>query len=78
MGKELIVTKKIAAKAILFGACKVPSVGSRISEFSTSDLVWAEQMLPIKGFELKLPLWVLSGSGSGYGSKYAQLPTLLN
>ncbi len=69
MEKELIVTKEIAAKAILFGACKVPTVGNRMGQFSTSDLLWAERMMPIKGIISRIPLWCLSetGDGNGYG-----------
>ena len=64
----LTVTKDIAARSILFGACTVPKVGALISSFSVSDLFWAERMftaLELKNF--KLPLWTLSGYGSGYG-----------
>ena len=92
MGKGLVVTKAMAAKAILFGACDAPEVGSPIDGFSTSDLIWAERLLPMDGFKTKLPLWTMSSSGYGYGygsgdgygdgygsgSKYAKLPQLLN
>ena len=61
-----VITKQIALKAVLFGACYTPKVGKRFSEFSTSDLVWAER-LKIKN---RLPICVLSGSGSGSGSGY--------
>ena len=70
MGKSLIVTKEMAVKTILFGACKVPAVGNRIAGFSQSELIWAEQMLPINGLKLKIPLWAMSGSGYGDGDGY--------
>ena len=68
--ETLKITKEIAIRAILHGACKIPKVGSLISEFSQSDLVWAEKMFLIDDFTQ--PLWTLSGSGSGsgYGSGY--------
>ena len=73
-GKEmerLVVTKDLAIRAILYGACKVPKVGAPAREFSTADLIWAERIFEpkeLKAFEL--PLWVLSGSGDGSGSWY--------
>ena len=91
-----VITKEDVAKVILFGACsdRIPKVGTRLESLPTSDLIWAERLLPIKGFKNKLPLWVLSGSGSGdgygygygsgygygdgSGSKYDRLPQLLN
>jgi len=64
------VTKEHALKIVLAGACRMPEVGKKISEFSTSDLIWAENtgLFEIEGKEL--PLWVRSGSGSGSGSGY--------
>ena len=74
MEKVLTITKEIAAKVLLFGACRAPKVGSRIDEQSQSDLIWAERMLPIKGIKIDVPLWTISvygsGSGSGYGYGY--------
>ena len=70
MEKSIVVTKEMAVKAILFGACKVPEVGSRISQYTQSDLIWAEQLLPIKKVVIDVPLWTLSGYGSGYGYGY--------
>ena len=65
---RLVVTKDIAIRAVLAGACRTPTVGSLVSSFSQSDLVWAEQLF--SGEERKsfnIPLWVRSGYGSGYG-----------
>jgi len=67
----LTVTKDIAIRCVLFGACTIPKVGRKISEFGSGDLSWAERIFSLK--ELKSfarPLWTLagSGSGSGYGS----------
>ncbi len=42
---EKIITKELAVKAILFGACRVPSVRKLISSFSQQDLIWAEKLL---------------------------------
>ena len=65
----LKVTKEIAIKAILFGACSIPKIGQDASEFSVSSLSWAERLFSPK--ELKAfgrPLWTFSRSGSGSGS----------
>ena len=64
-----VIDKYDVAKVILFGACldRIPKVGTNIKDFSTSDLIWAERLLPIKGFKNILPLWWCSGSGDGYG-----------
>lgn len=64
----LKVTKDIAVRCILFGACSIPKVGEAGSDFSVSNLAWAEKMFSVK--ELKAfgrPLWTFSGSGDGYG-----------
>ena len=67
MGQR-IITKEIAIRAVLFGACKIPPVGARISEFSTSDLIWAEKILTQEEKKkMTLPLWVQSENGDGYG-----------
>ena len=34
-------TKEIAIKAVLHGACRIPEL-KPLSEFTTSDLIWAE------------------------------------
>ena len=67
-----VITKEDVAKVILFGACsnRIPKVGTRLENLPTSDLIWAERLLPIKGFKNRLPLWCLSGSGSGSGYGY--------
>ena len=70
MGKGLTVTTDIAVKAVLFGACRVPKVGKALSDFSTSELIWAERILPITGLSLSRPLWTFSGDGNGYGYGY--------
>ena len=72
MGNKLaVLTKESALKAFLIGACRLPEIGRRISDFSTSDLVWAENnglFTPEEKEKISpLPLWVLSGSGYGYG-----------
>ena len=67
----LTVTKDMAIRCILFGACYVPKIGKPVSEISTGDLIWAKKMF--SDAELKAfgqPLWTFSGSGSGYGSGY--------
>src|ERR1035437_4886634 len=67
-----VITKYDVAKVILFGACsdRIPKVGTRLESFPTSDLIWAERLLPIEAVKNRLPLWVLSGYGSGYGYGY--------
>ena len=65
----LKVTKDIAIRCILFGACSIPKVGQSVSDFSVSSLSWAEKMFSLK--ELKAfgrPLWTFSGYGAGSGS----------
>jgi hypothetical protein len=72
------ITKELALKAVLFGACRIPRVGKKIGSLSFEDLLWAERILTNKEKnDLKRPLWVLGygygydngdyGSGSGYG-----------
>ena len=66
------VTKEIALKVVLMGACRIPKIGSNASSFSTSALIWAEDH-DIK-IENDLPLWVLSsGYGNGYGAGYEKM-----
>ena len=71
-GLIAVVTRELAIKAVLHGACRIPEVGQPLSEIKTEDLIWAES----KGFVTekdkmtKLPIWVLSGSGSGDGYGY--------
>ena len=69
MERSLIVTKELAIRAVLFGACRIPMVGKSIKDFSQPDLIWAERILSIKERKkIGLPLWVLgSGYGDGYG-----------
>ena len=71
MGRKIIITKEIALKAVLFGACRIPKVGEDIGRLSQSDLVLAEKILTKNEKDkLKIPLFVMSsgdGSGSGYG-----------
>ena len=44
MGEGVIVTKALSFRAVLFGACRIQSVGTRLSELSQSDLLWAERI----------------------------------
>ena len=68
---EPVVTEAIALKAVLMGACRKPKIGQKISDFSTSELIWAEDKEIISPKLAKkilgFPLWLGSGSGSGYG-----------
>jgi hypothetical protein len=71
----MIITKELAIKAYLHGACRLPKIGGRVSDLSTSDLVWCEEKkfvtpLDKKRMGVTLPVWVLSGYGYGYGSGY--------
>jgi hypothetical protein len=64
----LKVTKDIAIRCVLLGACKIPKVGALASSFSFSELTWAEQIFSKKELAtFKIPLWTCSGYGSGYG-----------
>ena len=65
------ITKEHVVRVALFGACKLPRLGSHISEYKQSDLIWVEKVLTdLERKELKRPLWTYSGygSGSGYGN----------
>ena len=62
------VTKEIAVKAVLLGACKLPSVWATVSSFSFSELLWAHSAGIGEKSANELPLWARSGSGSGSGS----------
>ncbi len=64
----LKVTRDIVIRCILFGACKIPKVGDLFNAYSFSELVWAERIFsPTELKAFRVPLWVLSGYGSGYG-----------
>src|ERR1017187_6960815 len=68
----LTVTKDMAVRCILFGACYVPKIGKPISEIPVNDLIWSEKMFnpqEIKAFGV--PLWALSSSGYGDGDGYS-------
>ena len=64
------VTKELAIKAVLLGACAMPIIGTPISSLPQSDLIWANE----RGLDAESPrpAWALSrkGSGSGYGDGY--------
>jgi len=70
MGKDIIITKEIALRAVLFGACRIPKVGENIKCLSQSDLFWAEKILfPRERKALKIPLWCCGyGDGDGTGN----------
>src|SRR3990167_6338489 len=68
MEKSIVITKEMVTKTILFGACRVPEIVTRIEQIPQSDLLWEERMLPIKGVDLRIPLWTLSGYGYGAGA----------
>ena len=61
---EVIITKEIALKAVLMGACEIPDIGKKISDCQFNDLVWASTKDIIK---LEYPLWAYSSYGYGYG-----------
>jgi hypothetical protein len=64
----LKVTPELAIRAIICNACRVPEVGTLVSELSMSDLIWAERIFTAKELqEFNRPLWTFSGSGDGYG-----------
>ena len=71
--KQAIVTKEFAIKAILFGACRSPKIGTPINELSHSELVWAHDAFKPTSEELleetgeTTPLWARAKDGSGYG-----------
>ena len=68
---EAVVTKDMALRILLHGACEAPKIGRKISLFSTSDLVWVENKGIFEPQEVKqiseLPIWLLSGDGYGDG-----------
>ncbi len=71
-----VITQEMAIKAYLHGACRLPEIGKKISDFSTSELCWAKDKKLFSDKEVKastgksLPVWLLSGDGSGYGYGY--------
>ena len=71
MDRSVIVTKDLAIKTVLLGACRIPQVGKSIKEFSFDDLIWADTKKELKE-KKSLPLWTLGsyGYGSGYGYGY--------
>ena len=69
--EQLTVTKDIAIRAIVCGACKVPMVGTPVSYFSTYDLIWAENLFdPTELKAFRIPLWAHAGYGAGDGAGY--------
>src|ERR1017187_4287122 len=73
----LTVSKDMAVRCILFGACYVPKIGKPISEIPVNDLIWSEKMFnPQEIKDFGGPLCALSSSGygdcysDGYGSGY--------
>jgi hypothetical protein len=62
------ITKAHALKAVLMGACFVPTIGQDCSELSHSHLIWAEDHSIGEIGAGELPLWVRSGYGDGDGS----------
>lgn len=77
---EAVVTKDIALRILLHGACSgsIPKVGNLISQFSTSELIWVEDRKVFTDEEIKkttgvsLPLWICSGYGYAYGDGYGE------
>lgn len=66
--EDLKITKDIAIRCVLFGACKIPKVGRLFNSFSTSDLIWAERIFVKKELaKFKTPLWLCSGDGGSGG-----------
>ena len=68
-----VITRELAIKAVLHGACRIPRVGQEISRLSTEDLIWVENIGCVtaeqkQSLGIKIPIWVLSVSGYGYGS----------
>ena len=55
---EALVTKQFVLKAILHGACSgnISKVGKKISDLSTSDLIWADDRKLISSEEVKKSL----------------------
>lgn len=64
--ERLVVTAELRSKALQFGACYVPEVGTAIEDIPVWDLVWAECL----GECLLLPLWVYSQGESVYEFEY--------
>lgn len=70
------VTKELALKAVLHGACEVPKVGTTISELDANQLHWVATAGYITPAEViaatghDLPVWALSAAGSGSGDGY--------
>ena len=66
---DAVVTKDIAIRAVLAGACAVPKVGAKASTLSTEHLIWAEKLFTAEELAaLPIPLWAMSGYGDGYGN----------
>src|SRR3990167_5312582 len=69
----MIVTRDMALRIALHGACFIPEIGRNVSKFNTFDLIWVEDKKIFDKAEVKseLPLWALSveGFGNGYGYK---------
>ena len=66
-----VVTKDIAIRAVLAGACTVPKVGAKASTLSTEHLIWAEKLFTAEELAaLPIPLWAMSGDGYGNGYGY--------
>ena len=69
----MLITKDIALKVVLHGACKIPPIGKKISDMPSPDLSWVDNAKVFTQKEVKkitgsnLPLYLLSGYGSGYG-----------
>ena len=40
----LKVTRDIAIRCVLFGACSIPKIGQLASDFPTSSLAWPEKL----------------------------------
>lgn len=70
----MIVTRDMALRIALHGACFIPEIGRNVSKFNTFDLIWVEDKKIFDKAEVKseLPLWALSveGFGNGYGYGY--------
>ena len=74
----MLITKEIAVRVVLAGACRIPPIGKKISDMSTSELDWVDSRKIFSDSEVKkltgttVPLYFLSISkdGSGYGSGY--------
>lgn len=66
---DALITKELALKAILHGACELPKIGAKISSLSTSTLIWAQEHSLVTREEVReaigkdTPVWLLSGDG---------------